>query len=582
VWADPPEGTASELAAAESESNTTEALPTTSSTPPRVGRKIVDFSLRDVYGKTHRLSDYAQSPVIVVMFLGTECPLAKLYAPRLAALTEKYAEQGVAFVAIASNTQDSIAELHHFMTQHALTFPVLKDPAQAVADMFGATRTPEVFVLDGDRTVRYAGRIDDQYGIGYQRPEPEREYLSEAIAAVVSGQAVTESENDPIGCIIGRAKEPAQDGEITYASHIADILNRRCVECHRNDQIAPFPLATYDDLNGWGDMILEVVDEGRMPPWHANPEFGHFRNDARLTDTEKQNLRTWINAGMPQGDPTYAPTPPKYAEGWRIPEPDQVYYMSDNAFDVPAEGVVDYQYFEVDPGFTEDKYIWAAEARPDNVSVVHHIIVYIKTPGQEDLHTGGMVAGYAPGSLPRILDDGMAIRVPAGSKLLFEMHYTPNGSAAKDRSHLGVKFLDANQVRKLVFGNLAIDQDFVIPPHAGDHVVTAEREIKRDLKLLNLTPHMHLRGKSFRYEAIYPDGTTEVLLDVPKYDFNWQLSYELQEPKLLPKGTRIHCTAVFDNSEENLANPNPGTEVRWGEQSWNEMMIGFFDVTTAD
>ncbi len=558
------------------------ALPSSAADLAPLGRQIADFSLRDVYGKSHQLSELADRPIVVLAFLGTECPLAKLYAPRLADLDRRFRDRGVTIWAINSNAQDSVTEIAHYAQRHQLEFPMLKDPGQKVADLMGAERTPEVFILDGERKIRYHGRIDDQYGIGYQRPAAERQFVAEALEELLKGQPVSTSQTESIGCFIGRETVRETHGEITYASHVAEILNTRCVECHRNGQIAPFPLSSYDDLQGWGETILEVIDQQRMPPWSADPAYGSFRNEARMTDAEKALLRSWIEDGMPQGNPDEVPVPPQFAEGWRIESPDQVFYIADEPFSVPAEGVVDYQYFEVDPGFTEDKFIWAAEARPDNPEVVHHIIVYIKAPGQKDLHGGGVVDGYAPGSPPRVLTDGMAIKVPAGSKFIFEMHYTPNGSPAKDRSLVGVKFLDAGKVQKLVYGNLAINQDFVIPPNADEHQVTAEREIRRDLLLLNLTPHMHLRGKSFRYEAIYPDGRQEVLLDVPRYDFNWQLTYELSVPKLLPKGTRILCTAAFDNSEDNLANPAPDKEVRWGEQSWEEMMIGFFDVIPAN
>jgi peroxiredoxin len=547
-------------------------------TPSRVGRKIEAFSLRDGYGHPHQLDDFKSHQAVVVVFLGTECPLAKLYAHRLAELHERFHDRGVAIVGIDANTQDAPTEIVQFTQKNELPFPVLKDPGQKVADQFAAQRTPEAFVLDHERVIRYAGRIDDQYGIGYQRPQPETQFVAAALDDLLAGRPVAQPETEGIGCLIGRDTPAQSTGEITYASHIAEILNRRCVECHREQQIAPFPLASYDDLQGWGDMVLEVIDNGRMPPWYADPAHGEFRNDARLTAEEKRLLRVWIENGMPAGNLAQAPPAPEFATGWRIPAPDQVFYMSDKPFEVPAEGVVDYQYFEVDPGFTEDKYIWAAEARPENPAVVHHIIVFIKVPGQEDPRAGGMVDAYAPGSQPRILNNGLAIRVPAGSKLLFEMHYTPNGSPQKDRSHIGIKFLDKQNVRKLVYGNLALNEEFVIPANASHHEVTATRHIDVDMMLLNLSPHMHLRGKAFRYEAQYPDGTRETLLDVPHYDFNWQLTYELVEPKLLPKGTQIHCTAAFDNSAGNPANPDPNKEVRWGEQSWEEMMIGFFDV----
>ncbi|MCO6456241.1 MAG: redoxin domain-containing protein [Pirellulaceae bacterium] len=545
-----------------------------------IGKRIESFTLPDIYGRKHSLADLEQ-PLVAIVFLGTECPLARLYAPRLEALRQRFEQRGVALLAVGSNSQDSLTELAAFAQRHQLRFPVLKDPGNRVADLCGAVRTPEVFVLDRQRIVRYWGRIDDQYGVGYARPQPQREDLAEALEDLLAGREVATPTTPAVGCHIGRVKTRPAQGEVTYSRQIAAIFNRRCVECHRAGQIAPFTLTSYDDTQGWGDTIVEVIRENRMPPWHASPDHGQFRNDARLTDEEKSLVYRWVENGMPEGDPNDLPEPPRFADGWRMPEPDQVVHMSDQPFTVPAEGVVDYQHFEVDPGFTEDKYLWAAEARPDNPAVVHHILVFIKPPGEEDFRKFGAIDGYAPGSPPTIYRDGAALRIPAGSKFVFEMHYTPNGSVQQDRSYVGFKFLAPDQVRTRVHQTLAANNDFRIPPEADDYQVTARQTIDRDVLLLDLTPHMHVRGKSFRYEAVYPDGTREVLLDVPRFDFNWQLTYELAEPKRLPRGTEIVCTAVFDNSEQNLANPDPSREVVWGDQTTDEMMIGFFTVIPA-
>lgn len=546
-----------------------------------IGRAIEDFTLRDTYGQPHSLSDFRSAKAVVVAFVGTECPLAKLYAPRLVELSQEFPAEGATFLAINSNAQDSLTELAAYARIHEIPFPVLKDPSGEIAERFGAVRTPEVFILDEERTIRYRGRIDDQYGIGYQRTEATKRYLADALTEVLAGRKVSRPAVEAVGCFIGRAPDKAPTGDVTYSNSVADILNRRCVECHRDGQIASFPLTSYEEAAPWAETIAEVVTDGRMPPWYANPEHGRFRNDARLTDDEKDTLLTWIRNGCPEGDPSELPAPPKFVQGWRIPKPDLVLSMRKKPFTVPAEGVVDYQYFTVDPGFEEDKYVVAAEARPGNRSVVHHIIGYIVPPGQKDIRATGAIIGYAPGSLPIDFEEGQAIRIPAHSKIVFEMHYTPNGSEQQDCSHIGMVFAENGDVRQVIDGGAAFNSKFEIPPHAAAHVVTARRRIDRNVYLLNMTPHMHFRGKSFRYEARYPDGRCEILLDVPQYDFNWQLRYELAEPKLLPKGTVIYCTAQFDNSEANLNNPNPDETVRWGEQSWEEMMIGFYMTVPA-
>ena len=547
-------------------------------------KSIGEFTLSNHRGTPWSLSDVADSKLVVVTFLGTECPLAKLYGPRLAELQARFESKSVAFVGVNSNTQDSMTEITAYVTQHAISFPMLKDVGNRVADQFKAERTPEVFLLDEHRNIRYRGRIDDQYLVGLARDKVRRQDLAIAIEELLAGKEVSVATTETLGCHIGRVQDVVPTGDVTYANQISRILNKRCVECHRSGEIAPFALTRYEDVVGWEDTILEVIADNRMPPWFANPKHGQFSNDSRLSDDEKNLLRIWVKNGMPEGDASQLPEPPKFVQGWRIPEPDQVIYVREEPFKVPSEGIVDYQYFSVDPSWTEDKYVSAAEARPDNVPVVHHIIAYVIPPGSDGRkgQDRRMLVGYAPGSDPSVLTDGIAMFVPAGSKLVFEMHYTPNGSEQVDRSYIGLKFMNKEDVKKQLRGGAAINTKFEIPAEAGNHLVEADYHSRRDELLLEMTPHMHLRGKSFRYEAFYPDGRSEVLLDVPNYDFNWQLSYQLTEPKLLPKGTRIHCTAGFDNSKNNPVNPDAEHPVRWGDQSWQEMMIGFLNVVDAD
>jgi len=536
------------------------------------------FKLRSHEGREWSDADFKDKELVVVAFLGTECPLVKLYGPRLQQLQEEY-DNKLAVIGVNANTQDSMTEMSAYAERHKVRFPLLKDVGNKVADQFDAKRTPEVFLLDADRKVRYRGQIDDQYGIGLVREKAETEYLRDAIEELMAGQEVTTPKTEAIGCHIGRVKKVEATGDITYTNQISRIFNKRCVECHREGELAPFTLTSYDDIVGWEDTICEVIEDNRMPPWFANPEHGKFQNDCRLSEEEKEMVYQWVDNGMPEGDAKDLPEPPKFDEGWRIPKPDQVFYMRKKPFKVRAQGVIDYKRFAVDPGWDEDKYICAAEARPDNKSVVHHILVYILTPDQRE--SGGLgrpvLVGYAPGSTPVELEEGTALKVPAGSRLLFEMHYTPNGYEAKDRSYAGVKFIDKKDVKKLIKGKAVIQPNFRIPAGDDHYVVKEDYTSMRDELLVSMTPHMHLRGKSFKYVATYPDGKEEVLLDVPKYDFNWQLKYILDKPKLIPRGTTIECTAVYDNSEDNLANPDPKRSVRWGDQSWEEMMIGFFD-----
>ena len=552
-----------------------------------MGKKIEGFSLHDYRGKIHNLSDYGDSKAVVVAFIGVECPLARLYAPRLTQLSREYSARGVTVLAVDSNRQDAITDLAGFAQRHKFQLPFLKDPDNRVADLFGAERTPEIFLLDDEGVIQYHGRVDDQYGqhvaennqrISYQHTKPHRRDLAIAIDELLAGEPISVPSTTVTGCLIGRVPQVEPSGNVTFANQISRILNKRCVTCHREGEIAPFALTEYEEVAGWSDMIAEVVAEQRMPPWHANSEHGEFKNDCRLSEEEKSLIFTWVENGAPEGDPANLPEPPSFVSGWQIDEPDQVIYMSEEPFEVAAEGTVKYQYFSVDPGWTEDKWIKAAEARPGNRAVVHHIIAFVKPPMGDiaSVQESGLGIAYAPGIPPRTFAPGVALYVPAGSKFLFQMHYTPNGTVQQDRSFIGVKFADPAEVTYLAQGGSAMQRRFRIPAGASNHEVRSSHRFDEDKLLVSMLPHMHLRGKSFRYVAEYPNGDSEILLDVPRYDFNWQLRYTFVEPKLMPAGTMMQCIAHFDNSEDNLSNPDPTRDVVWGDQTWEEMMIGFF------
>ncbi len=541
---------------------------------------VDSFTLKDFRGKTHSLDDI-KTPWVVVAYLGTECPLAKLYGPRLVNLQEKYGPQGVSFLAINANLQDSITEISAYARIHDIDFPILKDVGNHVADQMGAERTPQVYILDRQRNVRYCGRIDDQYGVGYVRDEARRHDLAIALDELLAGKKVSMPLTVATGCHIGRFREPDPDAKITYANRIAHIFQQRCVECHREGDIAPFALADYDEVAGWAPMIEEVVREQRMPPWHANPAHGHFVNDRLLSAEEKKDIYQWVADGAPEGDRADLPEPREFVTGWQLPQtPDEIYSIQDEPFRVQAEGEVKYQWFEVELGFEEDRWVQGVEILPGNRAVVHHILAFVKEAGKSGRELGasrGFFAGYVPGLRAKPLPTGMAKFLPAGATLAFQVHYTPIGSVQFDQSKIGLVFADPEQVTHRVISSSAMNHTFEIPPGESNHREEgASRKIPWDSQLLSMTPHMHVRGKSFRYEAMYPDGTTKVLLDVPQYDFNWQTEYRLAKGLDLPAESRIHAVAYFDNSSANLNNPDPKKTVYWGDQTWDEMLIGYF------
>ena len=417
----------------------------------------------------------------------------------------------------------------------------------------------------------------------------------------------------------------------TFAKDIAPIMFTKCATCHRPGEVAPMSLLSFNDARPWASAIKQKVSTRAMPPWHADPAHGAFRNDLRLSDKEIDTIVRWVDGGAREGDPSALPALPKFPEGWQIGKPDAVFEMVQD-FDVPASGEIAYQYFEVPTNFTEDKWMQAGEVRAGDRAHVHHVIVYVREPGRtvrpnvvtvrpivnasaapsqaaaaselaDRLRaaaaaaprpaagaTQTAAAGRPPGGGDAMLVNwavgedapihlpGTAKRIPAGSTLIFQVHYTTNGKAGRDRSRLGLVFAKEPPQREIRTG-LISNAVFAIPPGEGNHQVEAEATFSDDVKIWSMHPHMHLRGKDMTYTATYPDGRSEILLRVPKYDFGWQTDYWLAQPLSVPKGTKIRVSAHFDNSPANRANPDPKSTVRWGDQTWEEMMIGFFTYT---
>jgi hypothetical protein len=348
--------------------------------------------------------------------------------------------------------------------------------------------------------------------------------------------------------------------------------------------VAPFALSSFDDAVEQSAMMKEVVLQRRMPPWHADPRHGEFSNNRRMPQEEVDQLVAWIDSGTPQGDPKELPPPVHYAEGWQIEKPDYVFELPKEVT-VPAQGTVPYLYYTVPTNFKEDVWVQAAEARPGNRAVVHHIIVFCRDPesrGRPQRILENNLVGTAPGDPPLVLPPGAARKIPAGSELVFQMHYTPNGKEQKDRSQVGIVLYKGKEPPKYNVGSVAImNPRLRIPAGEANHQVESRHTFDRDTVVFSLMPHMHVRGKDFLFRAKYPDGRSEVLLSVPAYDFNWQNSYTPKTPLLIPKGTQLECVAHYDNSANNPANPDPTKEVRWGDQTWEEMMIGWLNTAPA-
>jgi mono/diheme cytochrome c family protein len=389
----------------------------------------------------------------------------------------------------------------------------------------------------------------------------------------------------------------------TFTKDIAPIFFDRCVSCHRDGNVAPMSLMTYSETRPWIKSIRERVVAHAMPPWTADPAYGHFLNDRELTQEQIDTIKTWVDTGAKEGSPEDLPPTPEFPKGWNIGQPDQIFEMAEE-YTVPAEGVVDYQHFLVPTNFKEDRWIRAAEIRNVDSSVVHHVIVFIQPPATDRPKAFGIVPGAewrtdhrdkpaeikgtklnrerlgyfltatGPGERGTVFPSGSGMRIPAGSNLIFQIHYTPKGKAVKDRAKVGLFYLKQppeNEIRTIGVQN----GQFTIPAGEANHRVDSSVTFTEDARVWGLIPHMHLRGKSFEYRLITPDGKSRVILSVPKYDFNWQMVYSLAEPLVIPKGSRLECTAYFDNSKGNKYNPDFSKDVKWGDQTWEEMMIGF-------
>jgi len=406
-------------------------------------------------------------------------------------------------------------------------------------------------------------------------------------------------------------------GDVTFYRDVLPVLQKNCQECHRPGEAAPMSFLTYKDTRPWAAAIRQATATREMPPWHADPAHGHFSNDRRLSDHDMQTLETWAKTGAKEGNLKDSPAPREFAQGWTIGKPDVVLDMGTD-FHVPAKGTVEYTYFVVPTHFAEDKWIEKIEVRPSARSVVHHAVLFARgtkaefmrpakpgepfvpskrddergKEGKKPVDTGEgaffalagagtergieMISTYVPGGTPYLTLPGQARLLKAGSDLVFQMHYTTNGKEAVDRSQVGIIFAKEPPKERVV-NTFVINDRFHIPPGDPNFLVNARVTVQSDVKLQSMFPHMHLRGKAMQYRAVYPTGESEILLDVPKYDFNWQMTYFLEQPKILPKGTRLEIAARYDNSPNNPYNPNPKADVYWGDQSWEEMLAAFVD-----
>lgn len=553
-----------------------------------IGRFVPDLGFVDLRGREHRLSDYQKSPALVLAFTSTSCPLSKKYLPSLARLARDYADQGVTFILVNPLPRESRADIDAAVAAAGYTGPYVHDADGSLTAALGAEATTDAIVLDAARTVAYHGAVDDQYGFGYALDAPRRRYLADALAAAVAGRTPAVAATTAPGCSLTSKAQPTTAGDVTYHNRISRLMQTHCEECHRAGGVGPFALSTAEDLADHADMVRRVVERGTMPPWFAAKppadEATPWINDRALPAEDKADLLAWLKNGRPLGDAQDAPRPRQYVDGWQIGQPDVVFRLP-HPVSVKAEGTMPYQDLIVETNLDEDRWVQAMEVRPTARDVVHHVLVFVQDGpngrGEEDDERHGFFGIYVPGNAQLVYPPGFAKFLPKGAKLRFQMHYTPNGKATTDQTELGMIFAKAppqHEVRVAGIVNTRLN----IPPGADNHLETATLPVSLNVRLLGFAPHMHLRGKAFRYEATLPDGARQTLLDIPRYDFNWQLLYRYADPPALPAGSKLQITGWFDNSANNPANPDPQATVKWGPQTFDEMLLGYVEFYIPD
>jgi mono/diheme cytochrome c family protein len=550
-----------------------------------VGRLVPRLELKPISGPRFRLGRAKDAKATVVAFTSTTCPVTQRYGPTLAALEKEFSARGVQFVFVNPVESDTATSAKEMAARLGWKGPYVRDTGGRIAGALGARSTAEAYVLDAAGTVVYRGAVDDQYGIGYSKDAPARRHLASALEAVLAGTGPDVAATTAPGCTLDHGGPVTADAKPAYHSRISRILQQNCAECHRDGGVAPFSLASYQDVAGHAAMIGRQVGKGVMPPWFAAPIPGEpspWLNDRSLPAADKADLLAWLAAGRPEGDPADAPLPRRYTTEWEIGVPDAVVTLP-APIPVKATGFMPYENVFVKPDLGGERWVQALEVRPSAREVVHHVLVFVVPPGESELDRrrrgdtagGNYLAAYVPGNNRLTYPDGFAKHIPAGSTLHFQLHYTPNGTATRDQTSLGLVFARTPPRHEVRVA--AISAKFEIPPGAANHEVKGRIPVPLDARLMSFMPHMHVRGKAYRYELELPDGKARTLLDVPRYDFNWQLLYRLNEYIDAPAGSVLRGTAHFDNSTNNPANPDPSKSVQWGEQTYDEMMLGYFE-----
>jgi len=538
--------------------------------PERVG----DFALIDHEGVFHQLSRYRDKKAVVLLSHTNACDAANTSVGLLRDLREQWQDKGVAFMLINSSSNEKHEAIISTAQTNKIDFPILLDESQLVAETLNITKAGELVIIDPSTlSTVYRG--------------PLHQHAVMSLTNITTGNKVEDTMVMPVeGCDLSFPAKTFQAKMVPdYKMEIAPILEKNCAECHREGGIGPFAMNSYAMIKGWSPMIRETLMTKRMPPTQVDPHIGHFNNARYMSNIDLQTLIHWIDAGAPAST-VKGPDPLESIEhadlrAWQLGEPD--YIVKAPVHEVPATGVVDYINADVELMFDEDKWVKAVQFIPGDPGTLHHLLTYVTAPaegfegGEGDTRSIArrFLEGYAPGKIDAMtFPKDVGVFIPKGHKLSMQFHYTTNGKAATDATLLGLYFYD--EPPKYEYFNRSVSGQFVIPANAKDHKASAKYTFKEDVVVHGLRAHMHFRGKDMKFTAEYPDGTMKDLLSVPNYSYAWQPTYALEEPVTLPKGTTVHVTGAFDNSEYNPANPDPSKELTFGLQSWDEMFIGYW------
>ena len=562
--------------------------------PPSPALPVAD--VRAVDGRFLSLAPSDSKGALAVVFYSTECPISNGFSPTLAAIANDHTADPLTMVGVCVDADIPAEDVAKHAREYSLNFPVVQDRDGSIIARFGAKFTPEVFVYDASKTLRYRGRIDDQYTArGKRNNHSETHEFRDAINAVLADKPVANAEVEAVGCPVPRRLEAAP--KPTYTHDVAAILRSNCVQCHRPGQVGPFPLETYEQARKRADDIASVTTERRMPPWKPDPDFGPtLKHSKALTHDEVATLVSWAEAGAVEGNPADLGPAPVFSADWALGTPDLI-VQTPEEFQIPATGEDIYRCFVIPTDLPEDKYVSAIEYHPGNRKIVHHVLGYVDTSGGARIKdereagpgymcfsgpgvpTHGDLGGWAPGSEPSFLPDGVGRSLPKKADLVVQVHYHPSGKAETDRTTVGLYF-SKKPIRQTLHWNAALNIGMKLPAGKPSTEIKANWQVPTDVVALGIAPHMHLLGKDMTMTATLPDGQTLELIRIADWDFDWQNNYWFDRPIDLPKGSTLRVVAHFDNSADNPHNPkNPPVDVRWGEGTTDEMCIGFLAMT---